>query len=71
MLNNTPIGELEETLEDYLDIDRTLWFLAHEIIYSDDDSYIYKGEMDYYVYYEPETGRSTPLEFDGSRLKRR
>lgn len=66
VLNNTPIGELEETLEDYLDIDRTLWFLAHEIIYSDDDSYIYKGEMDYYVYYEPETGRSTPLEFDGN-----
>ena len=41
-------------------------FLAHEIMYSDDDSYIYKGKMDYYVYYEPETGRLTPLEFDGN-----
>ena len=66
VLNNTAISELEETLKDYLDIDRTLWFLAHEIIYSDDDSYIYKGKMDYYAYYEPETGRFTPLEFDGN-----
>ncbi len=66
VLNNTPINELEETVKDYLDIDRTLWFLAHEIMYSDDDSYIYKGKMDYYVYYEPETGRFTPLEFDGN-----
>lgn len=66
VLNNTPINELEETIKDYIDIDRTLWFLAHEIMYSDDDSYIYKGKMDYYVYYEPETGRLTPLEFDGN-----
>ena len=66
VLNNTPINNLEETVKSYLDIDRTLWFLAHEIMYSDDDSYIYKGKMDYYVYYEPETGRLTPLEFDGN-----
>lgn len=68
VLNNTPINDLEETVKSYLDIDRTLWFLAHEIMYSDDDSYIYKGEMDYYVYYEPETGRVTPLEFDGNSV---
>lgn len=66
VLNNTDINDLESTLRDYMDIDRTLWFLAHEIIYSDDDSYVYKGEMDYYVYYEPETGRMVPLEFDGN-----
>lgn len=65
-LNNSSITELENTIGDFMDIDRTLWFLAHEIIYSDDDSYIYKGEMDYYVYYEPETGRMVPLEFDGN-----
>lgn len=65
-LNNLPINELESTGNNFIDIDRTLWFLAHEIIYSDDDSYIYKGKMDYYVYYEPETGRLTPLEFDGN-----
>lgn len=66
VLNNTPVNSLEATLPDYLDIDRTLWFLAHEIIYSDDDSYSFKGKQDYYVYYEPETGRFTPLEFDGN-----
>ena len=65
-LNNTTSAELENTIGDFMDVDRTLWFLAHEIIYSDDDSYIYKGEMDYYVYYEPETGRMVPLEFDGN-----
>jgi hypothetical protein len=66
ILNNTPIEDLDSTLKNYLDIDRTLWYLAHEILYSDDDSYVYKGKMDYYVYYEVETGRWTPLEFDGN-----
>lgn len=65
-LNNTPVAELPDVLPDYLDIDRTLWHLASEIAFSDDDSYVYKGKMDYYVYYEPETGRMTPLEYDGN-----
>lgn len=67
-LNNTPAAELPEVLPNYLDIDRTLWFLATEIAFSDDDSYIFKGRMDYYVYYEPETGRMTPLEYDGNSV---
>ncbi|MFN7325362.1 MAG: CotH kinase family protein [Chitinophagales bacterium] len=65
-LNTTPIAELPTILPDYLDIDRTLWFLATEIAFTDDDSYVYKGKMDYYLYYEAETGRITPLEFDGN-----
>lgn len=65
-LNNTTTANLPTILPDYLDIDRTLWFLASEIAFSDDDSYIYKGKMDYYVYYEPETGRMVPHEFDGN-----
>jgi hypothetical protein len=65
-LNNTPIANLPEVLPDYLDIDRTLWFLASEIVFTDDDSYVYKGKMDYYLYYEVETGRMTPLEYDGN-----
>ncbi len=65
-LNTTPLAELPDVLPDYLDIDRTLWHLASEIAFSDDDSYVYKGKMDYYVYYEPETGRMTPLEYDGN-----
>jgi len=49
-----------------IDIDKALWFLAAENIFTDDDSYVMKGKMDYYIYYEPETGRTTPLEYDGN-----
>jgi len=65
-LNTTAIEDLPSVLPDYLDIDRTMWFLATEIAFTDDDSYVYKGKMDYYLYYEAETGRITPLEFDGN-----
>lgn len=67
-LNNTPVAQLPEVLPNYLDIDRTLWFLASEIAFTDDDSYVYKGKMDYYLYYEPETGRMTPIEYDGNSV---
>lgn len=67
-LNNTSIAELPTVLPAYLDIDRTLWFLACEIAFTDDDGYVFKGKMDYFVYYEPETGRMTPLEFDGNTV---
>lgn len=67
-LNNTPAAELPDVLPDFLDVDRTLWHLASEIAFSDDDSYVYKGKMDYYVYYEPETGRMTPLEYDANSV---
>lgn len=66
VLNNTPLDNLEEAIKPVLDLDRTLWFLASEIAFSDDDSYVYKGKMDYYLYWDPETGRITPLEFDGN-----
>ncbi len=65
-LNNTPLSSLEDTIQRYLDLDRTLWFLASEIAFSDDDSYVNKGGMDYYLYWEPETGRMVPLEYDGN-----
>jgi hypothetical protein len=68
VLNNTPSDQLPDVLPDYLDLDRTLWFLASEILFSDDDSYIYKGKMDYYLYWDPETGRITPLEYDGNSV---
>ncbi|MCB0543047.1 MAG: CotH kinase family protein [Lewinellaceae bacterium] len=67
-LNNTPAAELPQVLPNFIDIDRTLWFLASEIAFSDDDSYVFKGKMDYYVYYEAETGRLTPLEYDGNSV---
>lgn len=68
VLNNTPLAELEEAIKPILDLDRTLWFLATEIAFSDDDSYVFKGKMDYYLYWDPETGRITPLEFDGNSV---
>jgi hypothetical protein len=48
-LENTPLAALEDTLLNYMDLDRTLWYLASEIAWTDDDSYVYKGKMDYYV----------------------
>lgn len=65
-LGTTPAASLQDSLKQYLDIDRTLWFLAHEILFTDDDSYVWKGGMDYFLYWEPETGRMTPLEYDGN-----
>lgn len=68
VLDTVSLSNLEVVLANYLDIDRTLWHLASEILFSDDDSYVYKGKMDYYVYYEAETGRITPIEYDGNSV---
>jgi len=65
-LNNTPLENLTDSLSDILDMDGTLWFLAQEVMFSDDDSYVHKGKMDYYLYFDAETGRMVPLEFDGN-----
>ncbi|MCC6541887.1 MAG: CotH kinase family protein, partial [Flavobacteriales bacterium] len=67
-LNQTPLAALEDSLERYLDVDRTLWFLASEIAFGDDDGYVYKGKMDYYLYFDAETERMTPLEYDGNSV---
>lgn len=65
-LNNTSVADLPNVLPNYLDIDKTLWFLACEIAFGDDDSYVYKGKMDYYIYYDEETNLFNPIEFDGN-----
>ena len=57
-----------QELNQYLDLDATLWHLATEIIFSDDDSYIHKGGMDYYVYYDVATQRIVPIEYDGNSV---
>ncbi len=59
-------SRMESVLGDYLDIDRTLWFLASENAFGDDDSYVTEARRDYTVYYEPETGRCVPIEIDGN-----
>jgi hypothetical protein len=68
VLENTPIGQLETELPSVLDIDKTLWYLASEILFADDDSYVYKGKMDYYLFWEELTGRMVPHEFDGNSV---
>ena len=55
-----------DSLLKYIDVDRALWYLAAENIFADDDSYVMKGKMDYMVYYEPESGRTFPFEYDGN-----
>ena len=67
-LNNTSAANIPTDLPAFYDLDRVLWFLASEIAFSDDDSYVYKGKMDYYVYFDPETNRLTPIEFDGNSV---
>jgi hypothetical protein len=60
---NTPV---EDELKKVFDTDRALWFVANEIIFGDDDSYVNKGGQDYYVFWDKETGRIVPIEYDGN-----
>ncbi|MFM1933069.1 MAG: hypothetical protein RL226_2372, partial [Bacteroidota bacterium] len=68
VLENTPMNELYATLNEVMDVDRALWFLASEILFSDDDGYVYKGKMDYFLYFDVESGRMHPLEYDGNTV---
>ena len=60
--------EVYNYLNNYLDIDAVLWYLADEIIFSDDDSYVNKGGMDYYIYYDIYNERILPIEYDGNTV---
>jgi hypothetical protein len=55
-----------DSLLNVIDIDKVLWHMAVENIFTDNDSYILKGKMDYMLYTEPETGRTFSLEYDGN-----
>ncbi len=63
---STATAANSETVKTKLDVDKILWHMACENIFSDDDSYVMKGKMDYMAYYEPETGRMTSVEYDGN-----
>ncbi|MCH6255649.1 CotH kinase family protein [Puniceicoccaceae bacterium K14] len=58
-------SDYRETVDTVLAVDRWLWFLAAENIFTDDDSYWNKG-ADYQIYYEPESGQIHPIEHDGN-----
>ena len=65
VLNTTTANQLRDKVEDVLAVDRWLWFLALENVFTDDDSYWNKG-ADYMMYFEPESGRLHPVEHDGN-----
>jgi hypothetical protein len=66
ILNNTTPAELPGKLEAVLNVDGALWMCALEIIFEDEDGYVYKRGSDYYLYYEPETGRIHLIQYDGN-----
>ena len=66
VLNNTPLADLPNNLETVLNVDRALWLCAFEIIFHDDDGYIFKRGGDYGLYYDPETGQVHVLQYDGN-----
>lgn len=58
------LAQVNETLN----IDGSLWMLAHEILFNDQDGYISKGGMDYNIYYDEKSGQVTPYERDGNEV---
>ncbi|MFZ1255944.1 MAG: CotH kinase family protein [Saprospiraceae bacterium] len=68
VLNTVPLAQLEDSLNKVFDIDRALWFLAKEILFGDDDSYVNKGGMDYYAIYQKDVERLIPLEYDANSV---
>lgn len=65
LVNNAPLADLADTLESALAVDRWLWFLAVENVFTDEDSYLTKG-ADYQIYAEPGASRLHPLQYDGN-----
>lgn len=65
ILNNSG-ANLEKNAPDAFDIDKILWHLACEIAFTDDDSYVFKGKMDYYIYQDAETRRWTSYDYDAN-----
>lgn len=57
---------LEQDAVAIFDIDKILWHLAVENIFADDDGYIYKGKMDYYLYWNEKTKRWSTYEYDAN-----
>jgi spore coat protein CotH len=63
----TTEGQVDQ-LNDYLDVDASLWFLAMENIFWDDDGYIQKGFDDFFVYFDVATQRIVPIEYDSNSV---
>lgn len=67
--NNTPDAEFEDLVHDILDVDATLWMIALENAFADDDGYIHKG-LDYTIYQDLSFGRFHTIQHDGNETFR-
>lgn len=67
VLNNSGT-DLENVISEVFDIDKILWHLACEIAFVDDDSYVYKGKMDYYIYQDEISGRWATFDYDANSV---
>jgi CotH kinase protein/Lamin Tail Domain/Secretion system C-terminal sorting domain len=65
VLNNSG-SNLETEAPKVFDIDKILWHMACEIAFGDDDSYVYKGKMDYYIYQDAVTNRWATYDYDAN-----
>lgn len=68
ILTNTSIGELEQRLSKFFNIDGALWFLALENVFIDNDGYFSRGS-DYYMYQDPQ-GRFHLISHDNNETFR-
>lgn len=68
LLNNSSDDILIDSLSTCMDIDGALWFIAFENIFCDEDGYINKGGMDYYVYFDVKTNCLEPIEYDANSM---
>jgi spore coat protein CotH len=66
ILNNTIQNQRESIYPQLFDIDKILWHLACENIFVDDDSYVFKGKMDYYLYFDRITERWASYDYDAN-----
>ena len=67
--NNSSDAEFENLVHDILDVDATLWQIALENAFADDDGYIHKG-LDYTIYQDLSYGRFHTIQHDGNETFR-
>lgn len=67
--NNSSDAEFEGLVHDILDVDATLWQIALENAFADDDGYIHKG-LDYTIYQDLSFGRFHTIQHDGNETFR-
>ena len=69
VLSQTPVAEIETTVDEVLSIDRALWFLAVDNVLLDVDGYHERG-ADFAIYQEPKFGRTIILPYDNNETFR-